>query len=258
MASGCFVRCLWGEDSYPVRKGVLHNLKHAMKAQFQPTPTLWFCYGRNNADVLWNLGIEAMMLDEQPISNFGLTGDKNAQRYGTVNWGQNFWRHKYPPLRHALAVHEAAVWLDLDTNLTQPLPDDFWDRMAQGRELQSSLRQFHQRRAHWRGKADIRKIPCGSFIYVRGQSVIDRIEYFYDQMRLHWDPDVLARTLDDLWGGWKGAEAYKRDGWEPYCHTHELPRAQIHKPEIGLFASGRKIGLMSLQRRGVISHEKKS
>lgn len=244
MENGIFVRCLWGRSDYVVREGIMKELDEATGCKFK-IPTQWYCYGEENLVELQKRGIDdAILLDKEPICRFGATGERNPDKAGITNWGRSMWTHKYPPMAHALAFHHDAIWVDLDTNPTCVLPDDLWDRMRQGQPFQCSLRQGSRPRAVWRGLEDTRKTPCGSLMYFRGQEWIKRCLEIYDMYPTEWDLIILSRLVDDMWGGWKGIQAYKDAGFEPYCHAHTAN--QIFAPEQAIFRSHKKKGLRAL------------
>ncbi len=238
--TGCFVRALWGDFQIPNFQHVVDEVKWCLAQPHQPEPTFWYAYGEANRDFLAGLGLSPVPMSSGPFVRwFGDEGkDEQPLHYATIRYGSAMWRMKYPAIRHALETHLDAVWLDLDTVLTQPLPMDFWERMRAGNVFQCTLQQNHKRRAGWRpDDNEPRKTPGGNWQYFRGIDAIDRLLRIYSEHPDEWDLTVLARLVDELMGGtWKGSAAYKELGYEPYCHSlGHYEKRQIHKPEVRLF-----------------------
>lgn len=246
--SGCFVRAIFGDARIPNFAHVLDEVRWCLAQPHQPTPTLWFAFGRANAAYLTSLGVAPILMDESPFSRFGSGRDEQPHHYATVRYGSSIWRMKYPAIRQALQTHQEVVWLDLDTVLTQPLPADFWARMGQGAAFQGTLQQNHRKRAGhrmqqtWEGKGpvddDARKTPAGACLYFRGLEAIDRLLAMYAERPFEYDLHVLARLTDELMGGWKGWQRYKEQGFEPYCHSlGKYEKRQLFTPEERLFVT---------------------
>lgn len=244
--SNTFLRVIFGDKRIANFQSVLDEVRWCIAQPFQPSPTLWYVYGRENADFLRSLGIDPIVMDEESFCRFGSDREEQAHHYATIRYGSACWRHRYPAIRHALESHSAIVSLDLDTVLTEPLPPDFWDRMAAGACFQATLQQNHRKRAGhrmkqtWDGKGpvdeDARKTPAGACLYWRGTQAVDIVLRMYAERPFEYDLHLLARMTDELMGGWKGWNRYKELGFEPYCHSlgkHE--GNQLFKPERRLF-----------------------
>ena len=247
--TGVFLRVLFGDHRVPNFQTVLDEVWWCIEQPHQPTPTLWYCYGRENAAYLRSVGLDPVVMDEESFSRFGSDAPERAYHFNTIRYGSAIWRHRYPAIRHALERHPAVVSLDLDTILTQPLPADFWERLGCGASWQGTLQQNHRKRAGWRMKQtwegkgpvddDARKTPAGAFLYWRGTEAIDTVLKFYAARPFEYDLHVLAKLSETYMGGsWQGWRRYNELGMEPYCFSlgrHE--RRQIFAPEVRLFVT---------------------
>ncbi len=236
MPDGCFVRCLFGDHRIFNFPGVLDEARWCV-AQRQPEPLLWYCYGEANRDHLRSCGVEPTMLSPESFCQFGHDDGRGIKQQGIVRGGSSLWRHKYPAIADALERYPAAVWLDMDTLLSGPLPSDFWACMGKGQAFQGTLGQFGMRRVWWR-EEDIRKLPLGMFLYWRGRETIRRMIDLYAEHPGEWDQVVLARLVDEMMGGWKGPEAYRAMGFQVYCHTIYKGRSNlVFDSEVPLFVT---------------------
>lgn len=224
--TGCFVQELWGsEATAPNFAEMRAEVAWAMNQPFRPKPLRLYVYGRDNYDFVRSLGENPILLGEDPSGVYG----GRIEADGAIVGGVSIWRNKYDGIRDALTHYPHVVHLDFDSLLTKPLPPDFWQRIAEGPAFKASLQQnFRKHAGHrvvqsWPGKKhatdDARKTPVGAFLYFRGLDVIDRLLRLYDEHPREWDLAVLSRLVDDLMGGWKGAEAYRAMGFEPGCHS---------------------------------------
>jgi hypothetical protein len=240
--SGVCLRVLFGDKLVANFPAVLDEVKWCLEQPYQPPKTLWYVYGLENAAFLRSLGVTPILMDTEPFCRFGSDRHEQAHHYNTIRYGSSCWRHRYPPIRHALETHDEVVSLDLDTILMEPLPADFWQRMGQGACWQGTLQQNHRARSGWRksqtweGKLvdheDSRKTPAGAFLYWRGFKAIDIMLRLYAERPFEYDLHVLAKMSDELMGGWKGWARYKELGYEPYCFSLGKHQGrQLFQPE---------------------------
>ncbi len=264
MNEGCFVRALWGDHKIPNFQQVLDEVKWCLERPYQPAPMLWCCYGKANGDYLRSLGIEPATLDAEGFSRFAAEAEEAPTRHYTERFGSDMFRHKYPAIRYALERYPDAVWLDLDVEMTEPLPVDFWRQCRKRAVFQSVLQQNHRKYAsqrmaqQWPGKRhetdDSRKTPCGNLLYFRGLDTIDRALRLYAQYPNNWDLAVLSRLVDELMGGvWKPEPAYKEMGFDPGFHSlGKFEKSRQHfPPESRLFLTQwRKTGITKYDAEG--------
>ncbi len=240
-----FLRCLFGCSDFALRKGILNDLDTATIASVKLNEQ-WYCYGIDNLKELIKRGVkDIVLMDSKPLSTFGSHGERDPSHYDTINYGSNFFRHRYPAIEKALKSYEAVVMLDLDTVAVKPVPDDFWQNMSRGHEFQCVLRHGKQPLASWR-KSGQGYVPCGSLTYWRWQKTIKKMNELYAEYPDRWDPIVLA-SMTDWFVPWEGPDNYKAKGLEPFCHRITEGK-QAFLPEDEIFRSGRKKGLRSIAK----------
>ncbi len=245
VVSEIFIRILFGRDDYSVRSGILNDLDTAISSPYKLNEQ-WFVYGLNNLAELEKRGIkDIVLMDEEPLSRFGSVGERNPQHFGTINYGSNMFRHRYPCIANALERYDAVVMLDLDTVAVKPVPEDFWSRCAERAEFQCVLRQGRKPLAFWR-KDGMGFVPCGSLQFWRRGKAIQKMLELYADHPERWDPCPLSALADWL-VPWEGPQHYKDAGLEPYCHVIREGK-QVHPCEDMIFVSGRKKGLRSLAK----------
>lgn len=240
-----FVRALWGDRLIP--RSVVKIRADVTEALNQPLqiPFVTYSFGRENTELLRSCGIDARQISECGIVNFfGAKRRSPSPRPRFVkgryegpspiyNWGVSMWRHKLVAIAAALEEFDQVVWLDWDCRLLKRLPVDFWRRIGQGAEVQSSLRQYRRVKCPWRSTGR-RIVPGGAFLAVRGRKAIERL-LSIQQEHPTWDDEVTAAYHADwLQGGWRGEAAYVAAGFEPYCY---LIRGQIFRPKVPLFTA---------------------
>ncbi len=226
-----FVSGLWGDEIVRRVPKVLDDIHTMLKRPIQPEPRVAYCYGRQHFDFVKNLGLETRLASEAPLEKFSEAEERNPNDRGNVNYGVSMWRHKLEIMHLAAQEFDALVWLDWDSWLHYPLPADFWERLAQGAEIQASLRQYKRRQCRWRS-TDIRKVPSAAWVYLRGSDITARMLELHTEMPHLREEQIMAYVTDQMSGGWQSPETYKNNGFEPYCFR---VRGQIHRPEIRLF-----------------------
>ena len=228
-----FVRALWGDSQIWRHDRSLHELRRALQWKHQPAPLVTYAFGRENAAHLESLGVKPVVLSKAPVMDFHGNGERKPTGYGGHNYGVSMWRHKLEAMKVALADHDAIVWLDLDCKLFEPVPADFWERMARGAEVQITVVQYHVRTCTWR-PSEKRVVPEGAFIYCRDVSAVDAVIEMYKRWPNQIDQTLFARVIDERCDGWQGPDHYKARGYEPYCHAI---RNQLFVPGVQLFGT---------------------
>lgn len=192
-----FVRTLWGVGDinnkwFKHRLWINDHLQYLKFNQYdQPFTALVF--GEDNYKQLVDMGFNCQLVDKRPV-----VWDMNKEQY----------RHKIEALKIGMTLFDEMVFLDWDTQLKEPLPNDFWESLQKKSPIQASLRQYHRKKAIWR-KDDPRKVPCAAFIYLRDKSIPDKlIQIWEDLGRPSTEECVLMKYMDDSIGGWKGLDVY--------------------------------------------------
>lgn len=247
---GTFIYGLWGnEDLTPRRAKILREIERWSQAKHRPQPWIVYVYGQNNRDWLDERSIPCIMLHTDPLVDFyEVGGPPEPWGKGQMAWGDcSEWRHKTEIMLRAMKqLRRPIVWLDWDTVLVKPVPDDFWRRMGQGQPVQMSIIQYRRVHCYWRARHDGRRtVPEGAFIYCRDRRIMSRVNRKYNKHRDVTDQAIFAMVMDEREKGWPGRDEYKELGYEPYCHTIY---AQIHKPEMTIFRTGGRITLKNWER----------
>lgn len=229
-----FVRGLWGDDHVERWPLALQHAKSNLRKNLQPEPCLVYCYGAENAEFLRRLGVESIVLSERPVVSFGGETERRPGPRGVVNYGAAMWRHKVEMIRRALANHDEVVWLDWDCMMLEPLPGDFWEKHAAGKSFRLSLLKFLGAPAFWRARNQRCFVCDGSFVYCRDRSYMDAIANLYEKHPCEIDQTLFAMHIDERWGGWKGIEAYRTDGWSLPYHASQHSK-RVHEPEATVF-----------------------
>lgn len=244
-----FIRVLFGREDFALRKGIINDLDTAVNSPVRLNE-IWYCYGVNNFCELSKRGIkDIVLMDNDSLSTFGSQGERNPQHFDTINYGSNFFRHRYPAIEKALESYEAVVMLDLDTVAVKPVPEDFWQRAGNGAEFRCVLRAGRRPYCGWRSKGK-HFVPCGSLQYWRRGEAIHNMNEMYAENPSWWDPVTLGRMTDWI-SYWDGPENYKAKGME--FPMHVITEGHQWFPcEETIFRSGRKKGLRSLAKGGLI------
>lgn len=226
-----FVSGLWGDQHVQRRSKVKRDIANMLKREFQPEPRIAYCYGQENFDYLTRLGLSTRLADDSPVKDFLQSGNRSPNESGNVNFGVSMWRHKLEILDLALQEFDEVIWLDWDCWLHAPLPPEFWEHLNNGARLQASLRMYRRRQCRWRN-SDPRKVPSAAWIYLRCRELSSQLLRTHDQYPLLREEQVMARTIDDLMGGWQGPSAWFDQGYEPFCF---YVRGQLRSPLLHLF-----------------------
>lgn len=246
--TGTFIYGLWGNaELTPRRAKILTEIERWASAKLRPEPFEVYVYGEENRDWLAARDIPSMMLDTDPLVDFyQVGGAPEPSGKGQTVWGDcAIWRHKTGFIQAAIDRHRTVIWLDWDTVMVRPLPEDFWQKMRRGRAIQMSLVQYCRRICGWR-RDDKRKIPVGSFVYCRDRRIMERVNREYAKERNAVDQTIFAKVLDQMAGGWLGCDAYQEMGFSPYCHR---VYSQIHEPDVEIFSTGGRISHETWTRR---------
>lgn len=229
--TGAFVRGLWGEaDGSPHstagHKNSTRSVRRSRKYPYPLDPLLVYVWGEKNLDYVRGKGYDPILVSPNPVENYsGGDGPRSSQASGgekgkhQINWGISFWRQKLECIRMGLLNYPAVIWLDWDTTQIQPLPDNFWQRMAEGQPVQAGLRQYKRAQCPWRehGRG---QIPHGAFLYCRELRLVERaIEFHATKCPTCTDEVAWALVIEEMMGGWtKDYRDYHRLGFEPFCY----------------------------------------
>ena len=241
MGNNTFIRGLWGDgpetgNETKTLPKILVDIDKCLKISPQPQPLHVYAWGKVNAHFLATKGIDSFVMSDDGIENFIGATERDYKANGIVNWGTGIWRHKLEALKTALQTFDAIIWLDWDCHqVVDKLPEDFWDRFADGPEFQGSLRRYTRPQCFWRAKrADKRYLVHGAFMYCRSLPFIERtIKWCHEYFPTVNEEIPLSYAVDQLTDGWQGADHWKEAGFEPYCYDQR--KKWVHRPTEVLF-----------------------
>ena len=195
-----FIRTLWGIREDKWRRRHRTNLDSHFRLlrhnKYEKSFTA-YVFGEENYKQLEDMGFNCHLIDKRSI-----VWDMDLEQF----------RHKLEALKYGMQELDEMVFLDWDTQLIKPLPDNFWDVLSQKAPIQASLRMYHRRRIRWR-KPDARKVPCAPFVYMRDKNIPDELIRIWEELGKPFQEEtVLMRYIENLMGEWKGLDEY----WKLY------------------------------------------
>ena len=229
---GCFVRLLFGDDLVDRREAVVREVGLCRKLP-QPDPLVFWAMGEENLDAARAAGWDAQLLSGEPVLN--LTGDAERRpevQCGLAAYGTNVFHAKFLAVQAAIERlgYGQAVFLDLDIGLNPAIqiPADFWNRLESGQPFQAGLRTYHRRICTWRRDGQ-RTVCWAAAFYMRGTEICQRMMDCAREQPRWFEQWAMSKVVDDLMGGWKGAEAYRDAGYyfpfleQRLCYPAEVP-----------------------------------
>src|SRR3989304_5006794 len=138
--NGCFVRALWGDELIDRWADRPHEVAECRKRTPQPTPSVLVAFGRKNAQMAQEAGWDVVLASGEPVVNLTGQRERNARAsFGAYPWGMTMYAHKFLAVAAALrAGWDEVVFLDLETALLRPLPEDLWPVLGAGPTLRRS------------------------------------------------------------------------------------------------------------------------
>lgn len=177
-----------------------------------------YIMGQANYDLLSSMGFNCKMVTQE---NFKWPTDEIKKK--ATDMGHT-WINKLYLLHHAMNDYDEIVYLDWDTQPVKGIPSDFWEKMAEKREIQAVLKQYKNGDyAWWRpGKWQKRIVCSGGFIYCRDKKAFSTMLSFHGNKDFgaYWlDESYIAYYTDGLMGGWKSIDNIPiyESLFEPYC-----------------------------------------
>jgi hypothetical protein len=157
-----------------------------------------YIFGEENYKRVTDMGYDTVLIDKKPIC-----WDMKKEQY----------RHKIEIWKYGLMDFDQVVFLDWDCVPVQPIPKNFWDILEKGPKIQATLYMYRLRRLSSRTH-DERKLSASTFVYMREKNISEEIIKVWESMGRPWQEEVaLSQYIDNLDGGWKGIENYKK--YEP-------------------------------------------
>jgi len=236
--SSAFISGMFGSDVSSLYPKAVVDLRRNLENKQHPPGTKIYVFGRNNLELVKDLGSDAVMLDEQPLHNWlGLPLD--PQPCGQIFHGLRMWIHKLDIIYHALSDYDEVTWIDFDVLPNQDIPADYWDRMRQDKPFQMGMCRLRQPICYWRQDSvfsplGIHYRPHGGFIYCRDRQIIWELMSICLAIPKLDDEEAAALWCDMKIGpvNSQSIQRWKDEGYEPYCYRH---RAQVFAPEKVVF-----------------------
>lgn len=203
MENNAFIYVIWG--IYPTESGykdshwfgrrskIDNDIQFYLKNPYSPKG-VFYTFGSENYKRLTDSGLNCVLVDKRPF-----VVDMEKEQYGMKLLG---WKS-------ALEDYKSIVGLDIDTCAIKPLPTDFWQVMDAGEPVRSTIYLYHRKRVD-RMPNDMRKVSSASMVYIRGEHGKGIVKQWEDMDR-YWKEEIpLSKYIDNLNGGWKGIEGYKK------------------------------------------------
>ena len=203
-----FIRGVWGiydidntlGKPYSRRTKIDNDILLAKLNPYAPQCKVYI-FGEENFKKITDMGFDTVLIDKKPIC-----WDMEKEQY----------RHKIEIWKYGLKDFDEVVFLDWDCVPLTTIPTDFWDVMSKGEKIRATIFMYKLRRVFFRN-GDARKVSSSTFVYMRGKEIAEEIIKVWEEMGRPWQEEVaLSKYIDNVNGGWKGIEDYKK--YEPGYH----------------------------------------
>jgi len=211
-----FIRGIWGDFSHndqkhlkrrngaSLREKVHSDMELTLANPYEPDVVV-YVFGKENEKKSIDMGFkDVRLLDRRPS-----IWDMKTEIY----------RHKIEIWNQAMVDFDEILFTDWDCIPATKIPDDFWDVMGKGQSLQGALFSYHRRKNRWRTAAQ-RTVIAATFLYMRDKQIPKDVIALWERTGKPWSEEsLLMHYWDEANGGWKGAEYYLENGFEPLYHT---------------------------------------
>lgn len=180
------------------------NIQSCLKREHQ-IPTVTYTFGKKNHEHLKDLGLKSVLVNDEPYA---------------YHPTRQIYQHKLEAHQYMLDDYDEVVFLDWDTYIKAPLPDDFWDVMNEKDVFQGALRSYRSPRLKHRETTKANKaIPTGAFVYMRGSDIAEKLLRHNQSGPNKWSCEpAMGMLVDEITDGWKGFEVYW-ERFEPVFYT---------------------------------------
>lgn len=160
---------------------------------------LVYCYDDKTLALANNLGLDTLRIPDDEYTSM-----------------EGRYCRKLLSMRHALQTYDEVCHLDLDVVLVRPLPENFWSQLRRGASLQAPLMKHSRKKAKWRADEESRKYWLNAcYMYCTSLQVVDRCVHVMHDNPGWYEEGVIGFVIDEMQGGWKGADAYVSSGHQP-------------------------------------------
>jgi hypothetical protein len=196
-----FVRGFWGVEDTSHRvllrnEKVYNEISGYKYNDYIPKDMQLVCvYGEKNLRLVKDSG----------FSNYILMSE-NPFEYDLLT--ENY-RHKLEILKRVSNVisPKEYVFLDWDCIPTKKIDYKFWDLLSSRASIQANLQRYKNARCNWRD-SDKSVVPNAGFVYIRDNSLTNVICENWEKNKMFSEEPAIAKTIDDIMGGWFGCESY--------------------------------------------------
>ena len=195
----CFMRAFWGinDNSNRILKRkqrVEGNIKTILTNKFNE-PFITYVFGKENHKYLVDLGFkDVILIHDEPF------------KWDLIEYQ---YRHKLESILYAFKEdkYDEMVHLDWDCIPQKPLSTTFWEDLGKQEVFQANLVYYKRAKANWRA-SEPRKIPNGGFVYIRDNTVPEKLIKIWETMKGPSVEPPMAKLVDEMTDGWKGIETY--------------------------------------------------
>jgi len=210
----------YGEQRW---KNLLHEIQYAITHPSPHIPNYTiYVLGKENHRYVEGLGAQAVLVDPRPFL-YPLRGQLH--------------RNRLTCLQMAAKDFDEFVSLDWDCHPFIPIPDNFWERLAQKNAFQAPLTRYRYSKCPWR-KVDGGLVPNASWMYFRDPTIPQQFNEIYEASQAQTLSDGSEETVAAYWtdqqlGGWQGTEAYFQHFETPFILTQFSRTIFPHHLETG-------------------------
>jgi hypothetical protein len=177
--------------------------------------TVVYIFGEDNFKRMTDLGFDCRLIDKRPY-----VWDMETEQY----------RHKMEIWKAGTEEFDAITFLDFDCVPLKPIPSNYLDIMNEGDEIQTPIFQYRLKRVN-RPPSDFRKVSTASFVYIRGKEHACNMNKLWEETGKPFKEEyTLTLYIDNLDGGWKGIENYRKHDPVFYTMTslyHDKDRSKL-------------------------------
>jgi len=201
-----FVYGLWGiyskKNNFWSRLSKCDNDIKLFKLNPYSPKAVVYIFGEDNFKRMTDLGFDCRLVDKRPY-----VWDMETEQY----------RHKMEIWKCGTQDFDEISFLDWDCIAFKTIPENFWSIIRYGEPIKASIWMYRQKRVNRPG--DQRKVSSASFVYIRGKEHMDAMIKLWEETgRPLKEEYTLTLYIDNMSGGWKGIENYKK---------HDVPFYQM-------------------------------
>jgi len=196
------------------------DIAKCLKNEFQ-IPFVVYTFGEKNHKQLLEMGIESRLIHKDPYKYHPIKG---------------IYKHKIDAHQYMMNDFDEIVFLDWDTYLIKPLPNDFWDVLNKKEIFQAVLGKYRTARINYRPDHKSNQlIPMGALVYMRDKTIPERLMKFNTGSNSWSCEPAFAQLTDEIMGGWNNLSEGIDKYWnlfEPECYVNKRSAYKFSKKYI--------------------------